>query len=185
MTTYISILRGINVGGHNPVKMDALRLLYAELGYSAIQSYIQSGNIIFNSGLSDIPKLENNIREKIFETFGLNVSVLVMTAGELNTALQNNPFIKDKMKNPAFIHLTFLSRLPDKELVEKIPAGFYLPDEFFISGKIIYLYCPAGYGNTKLSNNFFENKLKLTATTRNLNTSNVLLNLAEKNKNVN
>lgn len=179
MTTYISILRGINVGGHNQIKMDSLRQLYAELGYSAIQSYIQSGNVIFNSGLSDILYLEKSIREKIFETFGLNVSVLVMTIEELKTALQNNPFVKDKMKNPAFIHLTFLSGSPDKDLVDKIPAGFYLPDEFFISGKIIYLYCPAGYGNTKLSNNFFENKLKLTATTRNLKTSSVLLSMAE------
>ena len=185
MATYISILRGINVGGHNPVKMDALRLLYAELGYSAVQSYIQSGNIIFNSSLSDILYIENSIREKIFETFGFNVSVLVLTTEELNSSLQNNPFIKDKMKNPAFMHMTFLSGLPDKELVDKIPAGFYLPDEFLISGKTVFLYCPAGYGNTKLTNNFFENKLKLTATTRNLNTSNELLNLAEKNKNVN
>ena len=96
MATYISILRGINVGGHNPVKMDALRLLYAELGYSAVQSYIQSGNIIFNSSLSDILYIENSIREKIFETFGFNVSVLVMTTEELNSSLQNNPFIKDK-----------------------------------------------------------------------------------------
>jgi len=182
MTTYISILRGINVGGHNQVKMDALRQLYAELGYSSIQSYIQSGNVIFASGLSDINYLEKNIREKIFETFGLKVSVLVMTIVELKTVLENNPYIKDTMKNPAFIHLTFLSGIPDKELVEKIPTGYYLPDEFYISGKTIYLYCPAGYGNTKLSNNFFENKFRLTATTRNLKTSSVLLSMAENQK---
>jgi len=179
MISYISILRGINVGGHNPVKMDALRQLYAELGYSDIQSYIQSGNIIFRSTLTDTHSLKKSIQEKILETYGWNVTVFVISCEELKTALGNNPFIKDEMKNPAFMHLTFLSGIPDKTLLEKIHAGYYLPDEFHISGKTIYLYCPTGYGNTKLSNAFFENKLKLSATTRNLKTSSVLLSLAE------
>ena len=179
MTTYISILRGINVGGHNPIKMEALRQLYSELGYSDVQSYIQSGNIIFRSTLSDTHSLEKSIQEKILEAYRWNVAVLVLTSEELKTALGNNPFIKDNMRNQAFMHLTFLSGVPDKALLEKIPAGYYLPDEFFISGKTIYLYCPTGYGNTKLSNTFFENKLKLSATTRNLKTSSILLSLAE------
>ena len=179
MTTYISILRGINVGGHNPIKMEALRQLYTELGYSDIQSYIQSGNIIFRSALSDSHYLEKSIQEKIFEAFGWNVPVLVLSSEELKTTLVNNPFVKDELKNPAFMHLTFLSGIPDKTNLEKIHAGYYLPDEFYISGKTIYLYCPSGYGNTKLSNTFFENKLKLSATTRNLKTSSVLLSMAE------
>ena len=179
MTSYISILRGINVGGHNPVKMEALRQLYTELGYSDIQSYIQSGNVIFRSTLTDPHYLEKSIQEKFFEVFGWNVSVLVLSSEELKTALVNNPFIKDELKNTAFMHLTFLSGIPDKTNLEKIHAGYYLPDEFYISGKTIYLYCPTGYGNTKLSNTFFENKLNLTATTRNLKTSSVLLSMAE------
>ena len=106
--------------------------------------------------------------------------MLVLTIQELKRSLEYNPFIKNQLKDPAFMHLTFLSGIPDQELVEKIHPGFYLPDEFIISGKIIYLYCPTGYGNTKLSNSFFEKKLSLTATTRNLNTSKVLLSLALK-----
>ena len=179
MTSYISILRGLNVGGHNPVKMEALRQLYTELGYSEIQSYIQSGNIIFRSALSDTRYLEKSIQEKFLDTFGWNAPVLVLTSEELKNAIENNPFIKDKMKNPAFMHLTFLSGIPDQTLLEKIPAGYYLPDEFFISGKTIYLYCPTGYGITKLTNTFFEKKLNLSATTRNLKTSSVLLSMAE------
>ena len=179
MTSYISILRGINVGGHNPVKMEALRQLYTELGYSDIQSYIQSGNVIFRSALTDPHYLEKSIQEKFFEVFGWNVSLLVLSSEELKTALVNNPFIKDELKNTAFMHLTFLSGIPEKTHLEKIHAGHYLPDEFYISGKTIYLYCPTGYGNTKLSNTFFENKLNLTATTRNLKTSSVLLSMAE------
>jgi uncharacterized protein (DUF1697 family) len=78
------------------------------------------------------------------------------------------------------MHLTFLSTQPEKELVEKISEGNYLPDEFLINGKTIYLYCPNGYGRTKLTNSFFENKLKLIATTRNIKTVRELLFLADK-----
>ena len=179
LTTYISILRGINVSGHNPVKMDALRQLYIELGFSDIQTYIQSGNVVFRTDNTDSLLLEKTIHEKIFDSFGWKVPVIVLTINELKNSLDKNPFINSPLKDPAFMHLTFLSGLPDQELVEKIHPGFYLPDEFFISGKTIYLYCPTGYGNTKLSNTFFEKKLNLTATTRNLHTSIKLLNLAE------
>ncbi|MDP4239612.1 MAG: DUF1697 domain-containing protein [Bacteroidota bacterium] len=180
MTTFISILRGINVGGHNQIKMDALRQLYAGLGYSGILTYIQSGNIIFCTDSGDTQLLERTIAEKIFQTFGCKVPVLVLTIDELRSALQNNPFISDIKKDRAFIHITFLSEIPEKSLLDQIPTEIYLPDEFCCSGKIIYLYCPNGYGNTKLTNTFLENKLKLTSTTRNLKTVTELLALALK-----
>jgi len=180
MTTFISILRGINVSGHNPIKMDALRQLYAGLHYSDVQTYIQSGNVIFRSAESDTRLLEKTIAAQILQTNGFRVPVLMLTLEELKSALENNPFMKDSAKDPAFMHLTFLSDNPDVFLSEKIPIENYLPDEFLISGKTIYLYCPNGYGNTKLSNTFFESKLKLTATTRNLRTAKELLALAEK-----
>jgi len=180
MSTYISILRGINVSGHNMIKMDVVRQLYSELGFSDIQTFIQSGNVIFSSISSNTNQLEGAISKELHDNFGFDIPVLVLTPEELKTALNNNPFINDPIKDPAFMHLTFLSNLPDRSLIEKIPSNFFLPDEYFISGKTIYLYCPHGYGKTKLNNSFFENKLKLTATTRNLNTSNELLKLAEK-----
>ena len=180
MTTYISILRGINVSGHNSIKMEEMRHMYVELGYTCIQSYIQSGNVIFKSDIPDSSLLERTIHNKILESVGWSIPVLVLTIQELKRSLEYNPFIKNQLKDPAFMHLTFLSGIPDQDLVEKIHPGFYLPDEFIISGKIIYLYCPTGYGNTKLSNSFFEKKLSLTATTRNLNTSKVLLSLSLK-----
>lgn len=180
MTTFISILRGINVGGHNPVNMETLRLLYAELGFSYIQHYIQSGNVIFNSESTDTRFLEKTICEKILAVYGWIVPVHILTKEELSNALQNNPFINDSSKDSSFMHLTFLSTQPEKELVEKISEGNYLPDEFLINGKTIYLYCPNGYGRTKLTNSFFENKLKLIATTRNIKTVRELLFLADK-----
>jgi uncharacterized protein (DUF1697 family) len=180
LTTFISILRGINVGGHNPVKMETLRQLYAELGFSDIQHYIQSGNVIFSSESTDTQFLEKIICEKILAAYGWLVPVHVMTKEELGNALQNNPFLNDSSKDTSFMHLTFLSSQPDKELIEKLSAENYLPDDFFIHCKTIYLYCPNGYGRTKLTNGFFENKLKLVATTRNIKTVKELLFLADK-----
>ena len=181
MSTFISILRGINVGGHNPVKMETLRQLYAELGFSNIQHYIQSGNVIFSSETTDILFLEKVICEKILAAYGWFVPVHVMKKEELRNALSNNPFINNTSKDSSFMHITFLSSQPDKELIEKISGMNYHPDEFFIIGKTIYLYCPNGYGRTKLTNSFFENKLKLIATTRNIKTVKELLFLADKN----
>lgn len=179
-TTYISILRGINVGGHKKIKMDALRQMYSELVYSDVQSYIQSGNVIFSTVETDIHTLGNVISGKILEKFGFEVAVIVLTVDELKNALKNNPFAADTSLDTGRIYLTFLSALPDQTILDAIPPTYYFPDEFKHWNNVIYCYCPTGYGNTKLTNIFFENKLKLTATCRNLNTSKVLLALAEK-----
>ena len=179
MKTFISLLRGINVGGHNQIKMDALREVYVSLGYSNVKSFIQSGNLIFCSEITDSHLIEKSISERILQSFGFKVPVLVLTIEELKSALDNNPFIKDTSKNPTFMHLTFLSETPDSTLVDNISTNYFSPDEFDCFDKAIYLYCPAGYGNTKLNNTFFEKKLKVTATTRNLKTSLELLILAK------
>jgi len=159
--------------------MEALRQMYEGLGYLNILTYIQSGNVIFQSELTDPRAVEETITEKIVQTFDCDVPVLVLTDDELKAALENNPFRNDTTKDVAFIHLTFLSEVPDNALLKKMQPDHYLPDEFAILNKTIYLYCPNGYGNTKLSNTFFENKLKLKATTRNLRTSLQLLLMAE------
>jgi uncharacterized protein (DUF1697 family) len=179
-TTYISILRGINVGGHKKIKMDALRQLYNSLGYEGVQSYIQSGNVVFQTIKTDTTVLEKDISEKIMETFGFDVRVLVLTAEEFKNAVDNNPFSEDKTIDSATLHLTFLSAQPENSLIERLPTNF-APDEFRISGKVIYIHCPNGYGNTKLTNTFFENKLKVAATNRNLKTCNELVALSANN----
>jgi uncharacterized protein (DUF1697 family) len=176
--TYISILRGINVGGHKKIKMDALRQLYSSQAYESVQSYIQSGNVIFRTNETDTKTLASTLSTKIQEAFGFDVPVLVLTAQELKCAIDDNPYLDDSTKDPASLHLTFLSTLPDKALVEKLPINF-TPDEFCIIGKVIYIHCPNGYGNTKLTNTFFENKLKLSATCRNLKTCTELAALSQ------
>ena len=175
MTTYISILRGINVGGNKKIKMDALRQMYTSLGYADVKTYIQSGNVIFRADETDITIIQKEITTSLLSTFGFDIPVLVFNFHNFSNALLNNPYIDAPLKDPAFIHLTFLSEEPKKEIIEQLLLNNYTQDEFCHLGKVIYIYCPSGYGNTKLTNNFFENKLKVTATTRNLRTCNELL----------
>lgn len=181
MSIFITLLRGINVSGKNRIKMDALKQLFIELGFDNVQTYIQSGNVVFQSDVSETLELARGISEKIEKSLGFVVPVLVLTAEELKNALQNNPFIADVTKNPDFLHLTFLLAIPEKAKIEKLFEKQYLPDEFDRNGNILYLYCPTGYGNTKLSNTFLENKLKVTATTRNWKTANELMRLVDSN----
>ena len=178
MTTYISILRGINVGGHKIIKMNDLRISFEQLGFSNTQSYIQSGNLVFNFPEMENWELEKMISNKILSAYGHEVPVLVLKLDELKRMFESNPFINDRCKNPAFLHLTFLATLPEIERVENLIKIQSPPDELIYNQQVIYLYCPNGYGNTKLSNNFIESKLKTTATTRNWKTVNELLSLS-------
>jgi uncharacterized protein (DUF1697 family) len=180
MVTYICILRGINVSGHRMIKMDALRQLFAGLGFINIQTYIQSGNVIFQSKNANLQKLETIIAEAILKKYNFDVPVLLKEAGELRQIIKSNPFIKDKQKDSAYLHVTFLSDNPDRDKFHNIKKEQYKPDEFQLIENNIYLYCPNGYGKSKLTNSFWETKLKVTATTRNWKTTNELLFIAEK-----
>lgn len=179
MKTYVSILRGINVSGHNMIKMDGLKKLYTGSGFADVQTYIQSGNVIFRSKALECSRLENKIAEKIHEEFGYKVPVMVLELEEMKKIANDNPYARDKSKDPSFFHISFLSTVPGKEVVGKIDRTLYLPDEFCWKGRAIYLYIPGGYGRTKLNNGLFEGKLKLTATTRNWKTVNELIRMAE------
>ncbi len=178
MQKYISILRGINVGGHKMIKMDVLRKMYEALDFSDIKTYIQSGNVIFACKKTNCTYLENKIAENIVKTFGFDVPVMVKEVQDIAIILQNNPFVKDRNEDEKALHVTFLSEIPDTEAVEKIKNATYDGDEFVIVEKTVYLYCVNSYHKTKLSNNFFEKKLNVTATTRNWKTVNELAKIA-------
>lgn len=179
MQTYISILRGINVSGHKMIKMDALCNLYEELGFKNTRTYIQSGNVIFQYRKSNYQDLEKKVADNIFKEFGFEVPVLVKDLDQLKKVLKENPFVNKRKEDIKSLHVTFLSQEPGQLIFDKIVGGKYLPDEFILSGKTIYLFCPNGYGGTKLTNNFFESKLNLVATTRNWKTIIELVNIAE------
>ncbi|HMX97150.1 MAG: DUF1697 domain-containing protein [Bacteroidetes bacterium] len=179
MTTFISILRGINVSGHRLIKMDALKELCASLKMQQVKTYIQSGNIIFQSTLHNCDAISKMIESAILKKFGFEVPVITLSQSELKGCLQDNPFIKERKLDAAYFHVTFLSEQPSVNNSVEAEAIKLRNDRFVIKGRCIYLYCPDGYGNTKLTNSFFENKLKVTATTRNWKTVNELLRLAE------
>jgi uncharacterized protein (DUF1697 family) len=178
MITYISILRGINVSGQKLIKMDALKKMYENLKLENIRTYVQSGNVIFSTNETDPKKLENKISKQIEKDFDFEVPVIVLTAQTLQYIVEHNPFAKDKKKDISFLHVTFLADQPkefDKKSIEDKREG---GEEIQFSKNAIYLYCPHGYGNTKLNNNFLERVVKVKATTRNWKTTNELLRLA-------
>lgn len=170
MTTYISLLRGINVSGQKIIKMEALRAEYEALGFADVKTYIQSGNVIFQAENENCLDLAQKIAKMILQKWEFEVPVMVKTVKEWQTVLQENPFILERNEDKNKLHVTFLAEVPDAEKWAKIEGGLYGADAYILAGKTVYLFCPNGYGNTKLTNTFFESKLKCLATTRNWNT---------------
>lgn len=178
MKTYIAILRGINVSGQKLIKMDALRKMFEKMDFENVKSYVQSGNIIYSGKETDLQTLENRISHQIKEDFGFDVPVIVLTPEKLRRVVDENPFLRDPDKNPAYLHATFLAAKPENFDLQVIESKRQNGEELLIVGDVAYLYCPNGYGNTKLNNNFLESKLKTGATTRNWKTTLELLRMS-------
>jgi len=178
MNKKIAILRGINVGGKRKILMADLKSMCEKLGLKNVTTYIQSGNLIFNS---DIPnfELENDLEKAIAGKYEFDVPVIVRTEKELESSINNNPFF-DKDADIKQLHLTFLKEKPNKENIEKILTFNYEPDKFKIDDKDAFIFCAGKYHVSKLTNNFFEKQLKVGATTRNWKT---VLKLSELSKN--
>lgn len=179
MNTYISLLRGINVVGHKLIPMSDLKKLYESLGFKKVQTYIQSGNVLFQSSEADSLKLIQKIQTKIKKAYGFDVIVFIRMSRDLRRIIAHNPFIKQERDRVAVL---FLSNKPSDIPMEELQKAKQGSEEFQIIGKEIFLSCPNGFGKTKLSINLFERKLKLSATARNLNTVNKLLEIAESNE---
>jgi uncharacterized protein (DUF1697 family) len=185
MTTYISIIRGINVSGQRKIKMDVLEKIYKDLHFRNIQTYIQSGNVVFQYSKSEQKDLEFKISSQIEKYFGFYAPVIVLNTIELRNIVMNNTYLSDRTKDKAYLHVTFLSSKPEYIDLEMINQNKLPGEEFMLIDKAVYLYCPNGYGKTKLSNIFFENKFKVKATTRNWKTTTELLSIAERQEALN
>ncbi|RTE55442.1 DUF1697 domain-containing protein [Arenibacter aquaticus] len=168
MNKKIAILRGINVGGKRKILMADLKSLCGKLGLENVKTYIQSGNLIFNSDRKNA-ELENDLEKAITEIFGFDVPIIVRTGKELETTISNSPFL-DKDVDINHLHLTFLKEKPNKENIERTLAYDYGPDKFKIDNKDVFIFCAGKYHQSKLTNNFFEKHLKVGATTRNWKT---------------
>ncbi len=178
MTSYVAMLRGVNVAGQKPVKMERLRAAFEQLGFSDIATYLQSGNIVFRTASSSTTSLTNRIELQLQKEFGFAVPVFLRTAEEMSQVVNGNPFVKDKTLDVARLHVTFLFQAAPGKAAKSLEPLAAIQERFKISGREVYLYCPNGYGRTKLSNNAIEKKLAVGATTRNWNTVNALLEMA-------
>ena len=177
MTTFISMLRGINVSGQKKVGMKELKELYEAMGFGQVRTYIQSGNVIFEYPDTDRSTLVSKIERGIEGRFGFKVPVVIRTKDELWRLIAETPFAG---KDESRVHVTFLSSEPETLNVDEISRAKDDAEEFSAKSKEIYLFCPNGYGLTKLSNTFFERKLGVSATTRNWKTVNTLFSLTER-----
>jgi len=175
MNTYMALLRGINVSGQKKVPMELLRQLLNNSGLQNVKTYIQSGNVLFQSSQVDKIILEKIIEDIIKAHFGFLVPVLVKTKIEIENILNNCPFSEEKKVASYF---TLLHDVPNNKLVISTAKEIYINEAFIITNDCVYFYSKLGYGNAKCNNNFFERKLKVEATTRNHKTMVKLLSLS-------
>lgn len=178
MNIFIALLRGINVSGQKQIKMSELKTLFEKSGFQYVETYIQSGNVIFSSNETSAEKLSLKISSLIKKQFSFDAQVIVLTQENIEYVLNNNPFLKKK-KESEKLYVTFLAKSPSDENINKLNAIDYSPEEYIIDGRYIYLFVPNGYGKAKLNNNLFENKLKVFATTRNWKTVDKLFELSK------
>ncbi|MBU3144922.1 DUF1697 domain-containing protein [Clostridium sp. CF012] len=172
---YIAFLRGINVGGQKKIKMLDLKVMFEALNFINVKTYIQSGNVSFDYGTTDTIELSNVIEKKISETFGFLVKAIIRTEDELRNIVNNNPFTKQENIELDKVYITLMVDIPQPSTVSLLDMKKEENEKFIIISSEIYVYCPNGYGRTKLNNNMFEKKLKTDATTRGLKTLNNIL----------
>ena len=175
MTAYVAFLRGINVGGRNRLPMKQLTQTLLDAGYSGVRTYIQSGNIVLESGASDGAALSLEIAGHISSRFGFEVPVIVRTPRQLVTAVQAIPFVS---ADASKLHITFLSESVEQDAVNRLSDLRKAGEEFAVRGSMVYLHCPDGYGKTRLDNATIEKRLGVQATTRNWRTVNALIEMS-------
>ena len=165
------MLRGINVGGHNMVKMDALKALHESLGLKNVRTYLQSGNVVFQARSADPLRIEREIQE----TLQLDLTVILRSAAELRAAVSANP-LPQRVHHPSAYVIAFLSAEPRDPSALDAYAG---PEERRLLGRELYLYYGEGMARSKLTNALIERKLGVKATARNWRTVTKLLELCE------
>jgi uncharacterized protein (DUF1697 family) len=173
INTYIALLRGINVGGNNILPMKVLVGILEGIGCEKVQTYINSGNVVFQRKKTPSDKLAGEISSKILEIYGFEPKVLVLEIAELQAAIENNPF---KTENGKALHFFFLDSLPENPDLANLIAIKSKSEEFKLINNIFYLYAPDGIGRSKLAAKV-EQHLGVPVTARNWNTVNKLISM--------
>jgi uncharacterized protein (DUF1697 family) len=176
MATWVVLLRGINVGGANRLAMSDLRDVLTSLGHTDVATYIQSGNIVVTSPRSDRSSMAAEIRDAIEHAHGLAVSAVLRTPDELRAALEANPFTSES--DATRVLVTFLSDVPSPDDIALLEPDRFVPDRFELVGSELFGHYPNGAGRSKMTLDYFEKKLHVRGTARNLNTVAKLIELA-------
>lgn len=174
--THVALLRGVNVGGKNVLPMKDLAALFAEAGCGDVRTYIQSGNVVFTAKTAIARRVPDQIAKAISRDFGLTVPVVTRTADELRRVVKANPFLRAGV-DAKELHVGFLLGKPERSRIAALDPNRSPPDEFQVLGREIYLRLPNGAARSKLTNAWFDSKLVTTATIRNWNTVNKLVEL--------
>jgi uncharacterized protein (DUF1697 family) len=173
MTTYVALLRGINVGGSNKVSMADLRAMFQAHGLADAQTYIQSGNVVFSATAKEAVLIDR-LEAAITETFSLQIPLVVRSRAQFAAVLAADPFA-DAAPNVA--HVAFLSGKPSAKAIASLDPDRSRPDAFKVVGREVYLHYPNGSGRSKLTGDYLERVLGVRATVRNRNTVSKLLAL--------
>jgi uncharacterized protein (DUF1697 family) len=178
MTTFVSMIRGLNVGGHGAVRMERLVEVYLGLGLVSPRTYVQSGNVVFGSRRAPGYDHAGAIERRIKAECGLAVGVAVLSAREMTRAMEANPIARRPGIDPQFLHATFILGREAPASLEGVALPLRPGEDAVLAGRVVYVYCPHGYGTTKINNTFFERKLHARATTRNWRTVTALERMA-------
>jgi uncharacterized protein (DUF1697 family) len=176
MNTMIMLLRGINVGGKNILRMAELRAVLQEIGLEQVKTYIQSGNVVFQSAKNDRDGLVEEISMAIEKSHGLNPQILLLTVGEWQEAMAANPFPEGESE-PKNLHLFFLASIPDNPDFGKLEALEAESEQFQLIDHVFYLYAPEGIGRSKLATSV-EKALGVPVTARNWRTVEKIMDMA-------
>jgi len=176
MNRYISFLRGVNVSGQKKIKMVDLKQSLLKAGFQEVRTYIQSGNLVFDSSIAAKEEAGNLVSKVIKDDFGFDVPVTIKTSADIQEILDTNPFGHEA--EPKALYFALLLEPASQELAHSFQQLRFETEDFHYTDTCVYLNCKMGAGKAKLNNNLIENKLKVTATTRNLNTMRKMVELA-------
>ena len=170
MGAYAALLRGINVSGHNMIKMADLKLVLADLGFQQLSTYLQSGNLVFEAELTSCIEMEKIIATAISTAFGLEIKVKVIPKDRFQQGFLNNPFTKNRENDTKQLYYIHLMGLADVATFKQLQNDDHFPEQMSLLGEVIYVHYVNGYGRSKLHAGILEKKLKVSATARNHNT---------------
>jgi uncharacterized protein (DUF1697 family) len=179
---YISLLRGINVGGNKTIKMAELKTLYESLGFAQVQTLLQSGNVVFQSDSADSVAIVQQLETGIQAHFGFEVKIILRTAPQWDALITNAPFSAEQRDDPAKMLVLCLTAAPHPDHLTTLLATYSGSEKIYLQGDTLYAYYTDGMGRSKLDHAFLERKLKVIGTGRNWNTVLKLQALAQRDE---